>query len=186
MNRPDVGSDPVDPEWPPKWLDEVGLDPKDAVIDGVEGGGPKPKKRQGSPTKRAARPTSRKASGERSQRNQTTPKVAGRSDPRAGRKVAGRSDPRAGRSDPTDRMLRSFVAAVRSGSLTAAGRELGVGQSAVSHAMKDLENAAGGIRLLERSRLGVRPTPAGQVLFDEIGPLFDRIDTAVRSIRDVG
>ena len=61
--------------------------------------------------------------------------------------------------------LRSLVAAVEAGSLTAAARRLGVSQPAVSQKLAALESDFGQ-QLLVRSRQGVRPTPAGQLAYD--------------------
>lgn len=61
--------------------------------------------------------------------------------------------------------LRSLVAAVESGSLTAAARRLGVTQPAVSQKLAALEGDLGQ-QLLVRSRQGVRPTPAGQLAYE--------------------
>ncbi len=61
--------------------------------------------------------------------------------------------------------LRSLVAAVEAGSLTAAARRLGVTQPAVSQKLAALESDFGQ-PLLVRSRQGVRPTPAGQVAYE--------------------
>ena len=77
-----------------------------------------------------------------------------------------------------DRGLRSLAAAVDAGSLTAAAAALGVGQPAVSHSVRRLEERLG-VTLLDRGRLGVSPTPAGAELLAVIGPAFRAIDDAV-------
>ncbi len=56
-----------------------------------------------------------------------------------------------------------FLAAVRHGNLTEAAAELGVSQPALSKSIKALERALG-VRLLDRGRFGVAPTPAGEAL----------------------
>ena len=56
--------------------------------------------------------------------------------------------------------LRSFLAVVRSGSVTAAADELVVTQPSVSAAITALSREVG-TALLERDGRGVRPTPAG-------------------------
>ncbi len=61
--------------------------------------------------------------------------------------------------------LRGLVAAVETGSLTAAARRLGVSQPAVSQKLTAMERDLGQ-QLLVRSREGVRPTPAGQTAYD--------------------
>lgn len=82
----------------------------------------------------------------------------------------------------SDRGLRTFVTTVRSGSLTAAARSLGLGQPAVSHAIARLEDAIGA-PLLVRSRTGVSPTPVGEALLAELEPALARIDAAVETAR---
>ena len=59
--------------------------------------------------------------------------------------------------------LRSFLAVVRSGSVTAAADELVVTQPSVSAAITALAREVG-TPLLERDGRGVRPTPAGDGL----------------------
>jgi DNA-binding transcriptional LysR family regulator len=78
----------------------------------------------------------------------------------------------------SEHSLRIFDVAVRHGSLSAAGRALGLGQPAVSHAVARLETAIGG-PLLVRSSGGVTPTAIGRRLHDEVGPALAAIDGAV-------
>ncbi|MFM8547188.1 MAG: LysR family transcriptional regulator [Betaproteobacteria bacterium] len=61
------------------------------------------------------------------------------------------------------RKLQMFLGAVRHGNLTEAAAELGVSQPALSKSIKALERSLG-VRLLERGRFGVSPTPAGEAL----------------------
>lgn len=82
----------------------------------------------------------------------------------------------------SDRALRAFCEAARWGSLTRAADHLGLGQSAISHAISRLESAMG-LRLLDRSRAGVVPTEAGARLLEAVEPAFESIDEAVRSTR---
>lgn len=74
-----------------------------------------------------------------------------------------------------------MVAAARAGSLTAGASELGVGQPALSHAIRRLEDRLG-VALLDRSRLGVTPTPAGVDLVATVGPAFRTIDHAIDQV----
>ncbi|MFD4637043.1 LysR family transcriptional regulator [Lentzea sp. NPDC058436] len=60
---------------------------------------------------------------------------------------------------PSD--LRLLIAVDRTGSFTAAAREVGLTQSAVSHAVRESERRVGAV-LFERGRSGARPTPAGE------------------------
>ena len=83
----------------------------------------------------------------------------------------------------TDRGLRSLVAAAEAGSFTAAAADLGVGQPALSHAVRRLEERLG-VALLDRSRLGVTPTPTGADLLATVAPAFRSIDEAVARTAD--
>ena len=56
--------------------------------------------------------------------------------------------------------LRVLVAVERAGSFTAAAEQLGLTQSAVSHAVRSCERKVGAV-LFDRGRHGARPTPAG-------------------------
>ena len=73
------------------------------------------------------------------------------------------------------------MAVADTGSFTAAGRELGVGQPAVSHAVSRLE-AALGVTLLERSTKGPTLTTAGAFLHERLSTAFTDIDAAVRAV----
>ncbi|MFF1559487.1 LysR family transcriptional regulator [Streptomyces sp. NPDC058279] len=57
--------------------------------------------------------------------------------------------------------LRILVAVAESGGFSAAGAALGIGQSAVSHAVRGTETKIGAV-LFDRGRAGATPTPAGE------------------------
>ncbi len=76
------------------------------------------------------------------------------------------------------REMRVFIGVVEGGSLSAAGRRLGVSQSALSQTISSLERRLE-VRLLERTRSGVYPTEAGRVLLDEARAVLDRHDRAL-------
>src|ERR1044071_7853691 len=67
-------------------------------------------------------------------------------------------------------LLRSFVTAVRAGSISRAATALGQTQPALSQQLRKLESTVGG-PLLHRSPSGVRPTRAGE----ELLPYAERI-----------
>jgi LysR family glycine cleavage system transcriptional activator len=67
--------------------------------------------------------------------------------------------------------LLAFEAVLRHGSMTLAGEELGLTQSAVSHRIRALEEFFG-VALLERLNPGLRPTEAGARLAGELAPLL--------------
>ena len=64
---------------------------------------------------------------------------------------------------PTFRQLQSFIAAVETGSLSAAARSLQITQPAASQQVKELERALAA-RLLQRGSGRVRPTAAGEAV----------------------
>lgn len=78
--------------------------------------------------------------------------------------------------------LRAFVRTVERGSMTAAARDLGVSQPAVSKHLRNLE-AQAGARLLERSARLVRATPQGQRLYEVAQPALGAIDAALEDSR---
>lgn len=82
----------------------------------------------------------------------------------------------------SDRWLRVFLAVVDAGSFTAAGRELGIGQPAVSHAVKQME-AALGSAVFSRGSGTLALTDAGRRLCEGVRGGFDTVDRAVRDFR---
>ncbi len=72
-----------------------------------------------------------------------------------------------------------FLKVVEMGSLTRAAEQFGYTQSAVSHAIHALESETG-LRLIHRSRTGVRLTPEGEKLM----PAFRRIAEAMQNYAD--
>lgn len=82
--------------------------------------------------------------------------------------------------------LLAFVTVAREGSFTRAAAVLGVSQSALSQAIKALEERLE-IRLLTRTTRSVSPTPAGERLLHAIGNRFDEIEAeldALTALRD--
>jgi molybdenum-dependent DNA-binding transcriptional regulator ModE len=80
--------------------------------------------------------------------------------------------------------LTAFVAVARERSFTRAAAQLGVSQSALSHAMRALEERLG-VRLLTRTTRSVSPTEAGQMLLAAAGPRLEEIDQALAAVRDL-
>lgn len=68
-------------------------------------------------------------------------------------------------TSPTLRQLRTFLAAVETGSVTAAARALGLTQPAASQQLRELERGFG-VRLLDRAGGRVVPTAAGGALVE--------------------
>lgn len=79
--------------------------------------------------------------------------------------------------------LVTFEAVLRHGSMTLAGDELGLTQSAVSHRMRALESFFG-VALLERLNPGLRATEAGAQLARELAPLLGSLASLRRRIAD--
>jgi LysR family glycine cleavage system transcriptional activator len=77
--------------------------------------------------------------------------------------------------------LRAFEAAATLGSFKAAGADLGLTASAISHHIRDLEGTLGE-RLFERRHRGVVLTRAGEQLADALRPAFSQIVGAYRSL----
>ena len=78
----------------------------------------------------------------------------------------------------SQRGLRAAVAVADAGSFTGAAHGLGIGQSAVSHAVARLEQSLG-VELFERRRDGVVPTDVGAVFVSRVGSALREIDAAV-------
>ncbi|WP_330261535.1 LysR family transcriptional regulator [Streptomyces sp. NBC_00539] len=72
-------------------------------------------------------------------------------------------------------LLRTFVTVIRLASFSAAARELGYTQSAVSQHIAALESD---LRTGLLTRRPVAPTPAGERLLEHAGPLLLRLDAA--------
>jgi DNA-binding transcriptional LysR family regulator len=79
--------------------------------------------------------------------------------------------------------LLSFMVVARERSFTRAAAQLGVSQSALSHAMRHLE-ARLDVRLLTRTTRSVVPTEAGERLIQRLGPHLEEIEQALAALRD--
>ncbi|TNC45387.1 LysR family transcriptional regulator [Rubellimicrobium rubrum] len=77
--------------------------------------------------------------------------------------------------------LAAFAALARRRSFTAAAADLGVSPSALSHAMRALEERLG-VRLLARSTRSVAPTEAGSALLERLGPALEQIDEGLTTL----
>jgi len=80
--------------------------------------------------------------------------------------------------------LFAFLAVAREKSFTRAAAQLGVSQSALSHAMRGLE-ARMGLRLLTRTTRRVAPTEAGERLLLSIGPKFEEIQAELAALNEL-
>lgn len=77
-----------------------------------------------------------------------------------------------------------LIAVARERSFTRAAAQLGMSQSALSHAMSALE-ARMGVRLLTRTTRSVAPTEAGERLLRTITPRFAEIEAELREVRSL-
>ena len=71
--------------------------------------------------------------------------------------------------------IRTFEAAARRRSFKAAAGELNLTASAVSHAVRKMEQALG-VSLFERAGHGIALTPAGEALLDHVGRAFEELN----------
>lgn len=79
-------------------------------------------------------------------------------------------------------MMKCFARAVETGSFSAAGRDLDVGQSNVSRYMAALERDLG-IRLMQRSTRKLTLTPEGERYYLGVRAILDAVDEAESSAR---
>src|ERR1700674_4391964 len=83
---------------------------------------------------------------------------------------------------PTDlKSLSTFLAVAEERGFTKAARRLGVSPSAVSHAMRALEEEVG-VRLLARTTRSVALTEAGQQLLNRLAPALTEIGETLEEI----
>lgn len=80
--------------------------------------------------------------------------------------------------------LAQFVAIAEARSFTTAARRLGVSQSALSHAMRALEERLG-LRLLARTTRSVAPTEAGERLLATLRPRLQEIEAELAALSDL-
>jgi len=78
-------------------------------------------------------------------------------------------------------LLTAFVAVAEERSFTKAAVRLGVSTSALSHAIRGLEERLG-VRLLARTTRSVAPTEAGDQLLAQVGPALGDVRTALDGI----
>ena len=80
--------------------------------------------------------------------------------------------------------LQSFLVVARERSFTKAAAKLGVSQSALSHAIRELEERLG-IRLLTRTTRSVAPTGAGERLLRTLAPRLAEIEAELASLSNL-
>src|SRR5690349_4549007 len=82
------------------------------------------------------------------------------------------------------RDLRVLIAVVQTGSMGRAARQLATSQPAISRSISDLEHALG-VRLVDRSRQGVEPTPYGHALVARGRAVLDELGQGIREIESI-
>jgi DNA-binding transcriptional LysR family regulator len=80
--------------------------------------------------------------------------------------------------------LQSFLVVARERSFTKAAAKLGVSQSALSHAMRELEERLG-MRLLTRTTRSVAPTEAGERILRTLAPRLAEIEAELASLSNL-
>lgn len=80
--------------------------------------------------------------------------------------------------------IYAFVIVAREGSFTRAAARLGISQSALSHAMRNLE-ARLGFRLLTRTTRSVSPTDAGDRVLNAMAPRLDEIELELGALAEL-
>lgn len=79
--------------------------------------------------------------------------------------------------------MRAFIRTVERGSVTAAARDLGISQPAVSKLLRNLEREVQA-RLLERNSRSLRPTSQGLSLYHDAAGALATLDAALESARN--
>jgi DNA-binding transcriptional LysR family regulator len=80
--------------------------------------------------------------------------------------------------------LQAFLLVAKEGNFTRAAAQLGISQSALSHAIRGLETRLG-VRLLTRTTRSVSPTPAGERLMLSLGPRFEEIEAELAALSEL-
>lgn len=81
---------------------------------------------------------------------------------------------------PSFKALQAFEATIRLGSMTAAAREIGTSQPAISQRIRHLEDTLGTPLIVRGARRAV-PSHAGRAYYDEIAAPVHRIQAATRT-----
>lgn len=82
------------------------------------------------------------------------------------------------------RRLRYLVAIAECGSMSAAARQLGIAQPALSHHVSELERLVG-FRVLYRQARGVQATEKGEMLLSHAREIIERVQRAEAAIRAI-
>ena len=77
--------------------------------------------------------------------------------------------------------LRAFLMVAQTGSFTKAGAQMGVSASALSHAIRAIEERLQ-IKLFHRTTRSISLTGAGEQLYAELSPLFEAVDASINHL----
>lgn len=80
--------------------------------------------------------------------------------------------------------IQTFLTVVREGGFTRAAAKIGVSPSALSHALRALEERLG-VRLLTRTTRSLAPTEAGERLIRNVGPHLDGIAAELAALGEL-
>ena len=80
-------------------------------------------------------------------------------------------------------VLRVLLATADTGSLTAAGRQLGLSTAAISTSIKRIENSLG-VRLFERTTRSIRLTAEGEIMIDHARRALATVNDGMTKVRD--
>ena len=77
--------------------------------------------------------------------------------------------------------LRAFLMVAQTGSFTKAAAQMGVSASALSHAIRAIEERLQ-IKLFHRTTRSISLTEAGEQLYAELSPLFEAVDASINHL----
>ena len=80
--------------------------------------------------------------------------------------------------------MQLFVRVIETGTISAAGRALGMSSTAASKKLQDLERDLQ-VRLLERTTRHLSATEAGRHLYERLAPLLAELDTVTRGLDEM-
>lgn len=78
-------------------------------------------------------------------------------------------------------LLKYFYVVVSERNITKASEKLMISQPAVTRAIRELENSLG-VKLLERSKMGVNPTAEGLILYEHTKEILTEVDSTLNII----
>ena len=80
-------------------------------------------------------------------------------------------------------LLKYFCEVINTGNITRASENLMVSQPAITKSIKELESQLN-VKLLERNKKGVTPTPEGSILYENAKQVLSQIKSTINTIED--